>query len=206
MKSCINNYIQFLKNDEVIAFPTDTVWGLSADAYSQKAINNLINIKQRVSNKSFSVLIASVKDLRKYAILSDFEQVLIKKLWPGSFSMLLQAKDLNWAKSLNSKDNSLAFRCIDHLFTKNLLKQWGSPLITSSANLSGLEVCYDVNSILKINKNIKIDPYFLNFSDTLYKPSTLIKVVNKKIKILRKSYQYNLLAQIAKKENWDLIF
>lgn len=206
MKLCIDNYVNLLKNDEVIAFPTDTVWGLSASSFSQKAIDNLIKIKQRKPDKSFSVLVSSITELIKYAILSDFEKLLIKKLWPGSFSILLQAKDLNWAKSLNSKDNSVAFRCIDHLFTNQLLSKWDAPLITSSANISGHTLCHNADSILKINKHIKIDSYFLNFSDKLHSPSTLIKVVDKKIKILRKSYQYNLLEQISKQESWDLIF
>lgn len=204
MQICISSYIESLKKGKVIAFPTDTVWGLSVDAFNQKAINSLVYIKKRKLNKSFSVLIPSIESLNKYVALSDFEKLLIKEIWPGSFSIVLKAKNLSWANQLGSVDASIAFRCINNKFTKELLNQWGEALITTSANSSGLPVCDRAASIWKLDANIKICDYFINFLETLHTPSTVIKVLDGKIKILRKSYQYNLLASIASQKNWIL--
>ncbi len=204
MQKCILKYIKCLKDQKVIAFPTDTVWGLSVDALNLQAIDNLINIKKRKLNKSFSVLISSVDKLNQYAILSDFEKLLVKEIWPGSFSIVFKAKDLNWAKQLGSQNGSIAFRCINNKFTKNLLNKWGGALITTSANSSGSKVCNNSHDILKLSPDIKICSYFINFVEKLNTPSTVIKVLDKKIKILRNSYQYDLLKEIAAKKNWTL--
>lgn len=204
MQKCISSYIQFLKEGRVIAFPTDTVWGLSVDAFNAQAIDSLIRIKKRKLNKSFSVLIPSVASLDQYATLSDFEKCLVREIWPGSFSIVLKAKDLSWANQLGSLDGSIAFRCANNRFTGELLDRWGRALVTTSANSSGFPVCDKAVAIWKLDANIKICSYFVNFMEKLHTPSTVIKVLGKKIKILRKSYQYDLLARTACQKNWTL--
>lgn len=203
MQSSVDFYIQGLKKGGVVAFPTDTVWGLSVDALNQKAVASLVSIKgRRFSKKSFSVLIGSPFDVEKYAILSTVERALIKKIWPGSFTVVLKVKNSNWAKGLGSLDGTVAFRCIDHNFTNQLLKQWSGVLVTTSANFSGSPVCTMAEDILKLDSKITICPSFFKFMDNLNTPSTVIKLTGNKVKILRKSYQYDLLLSKSCGESW----
>ncbi|MBE8163396.1 MAG: L-threonylcarbamoyladenylate synthase [Bdellovibrionaceae bacterium] len=204
MQACITSYIQFLKQGKVIAFPTDTVWGLSVDACNTQAVDNLVRIKNRPADKRFSVLIPSVKSLSEHATLSNFEKNVVKEVWPGSFSIVCKAKNFGWASRLGSLDGTVAFRCINNDFVEKLLNQWEGVLITTSANVSGSSICNEASSIRKLNADIKICSHFNNFLQKLHIPSTVIKVKEDKIKVLRKSYQYKLLANIAFQNQWVL--
>lgn len=204
MQTCIQSYIKCLTEGKLIAFPTDTVWGLSVDATNTKAINSLAHIKKRPLNKSFSVLIPSVSSLEKYVVLSQWEKKLIQQIWPGSFSIVLKAKNLDWANQLGSLDGSVAFRCINNTFTNSLLIQWGGILVTTSANFNSLPVCTSAEAILQLNSSINICSYFMKFKEKLHSPSTVIKILEGRIKILRKAYQYDLLLSKATQNHWTV--
>lgn len=195
-------YIKSLKAGGVIGFPTDTVWGLSVDAFNSKAVKLLVNVKKRQSCKSFTVLVSSFAELQKHVLLSDFESNLLKKIWPGSFSVVLKVKDKRWALKLGSTDGTVAFRFIDHKFTYQLLSSWGGLLVSTSANFTGFPVCTSFKEVQKLNSKIQICSNFLNFKEGLSQPSTVIRVLEGKIKILRKAYQYDLFLEIIEKKSW----
>lgn len=124
-----------VKKDHLIAFPTDTVYGLAANLNSSQAIEKLFFSKGRNFNKAIAVLIS---DLDQIGMLTNDFNVramsLANRFWPGALTIVVNRKtDL---PVILSQDQTLGIRMPDHDFARMLLHTTG-PLATTSANLSG---------------------------------------------------------------------
>jgi len=132
----IKKSLEILKNGGVILYPTDTVWGLGCDATNPEAVAKIYSIKKREDNKSMLVLLnnpgrisAYVKEVPEIAWeLLDAAVKPITIIYPG-------AKNL--AKNLVAEDGSIGIRITGDEFCSELLKRFGKPLVSSSANISG---------------------------------------------------------------------
>lgn len=124
-----------LKEGEIAAFPTDTVYGLGADAFSEGAILKLFEAKGRNFNKAIAVLVGN---LEQSTLLTDFmpesAKTLITKFWPGGLTLIVNKKD-GLPTSL-SPTPTIGIRMPNHPVAIELLERFG-PLATTSANLSG---------------------------------------------------------------------
>jgi len=128
--------LEILINGGVILYPTDTVWGLGCDATNPEAVAKIYSIKKREDNKSMLVLlnnpgriVAYVKEVPEIAWeLIDAAVRPITIIYPG-------AKNL--AKNLVAEDGSIGIRITGDEFCSELLKRFGKPLVSSSANISG---------------------------------------------------------------------
>ncbi len=121
---------------ECVVFPTDTVYGIGANAFSSAAVQKLLDAKERGADMPPPVLVAEPSMLR--ALTSDVPKdaaALAKKFWPGALTLILKAQ-----KTLNLKvgetDGTVAVRVPDHDGARALLRSTG-PLAVSSANISG---------------------------------------------------------------------
>jgi L-threonylcarbamoyladenylate synthase len=133
--AAIESAIALLKEGEIIAFPTDTVYGLASDAFHAPGIIKLFEAKGRDSNKAISILIGS-KDQVKL-ITSHMTKVakkLTEKFWPGGLTVIVPRKDS--IPELISTTKNIGIRMPDHPIALELLRSFG-PLATTSANLSG---------------------------------------------------------------------
>ena len=128
---------QFIKNGEVVAFPTDTVYGLGADATNNEAVTKIFKAKGRPMDRPISVLIAKNEDVEKYA--KDVPQE-VKKLaatfWPGPLTIILKNKGL-LAPLITPGETTVGLRMPDHPLTLAFIKKCGIPLATPSANSTG---------------------------------------------------------------------
>jgi len=176
MQTEIDKSIKILKSGGTILYPTDTVWGIGCDATSNKAVSKVFSIKKRKEKKSLIILLASVEEISNYishypSQVSDLINHYHKPLtivFPG-------AKNL--AKNLIAQDGTVAIRVVKHEFCKNLIKQFGKPLVSTSANISGSQtpiVFRDISSHIldKVNYVVNLEQGKL----TPANPSTIIKV------------------------------
>lgn len=178
-----------LRQGKVVAFPTDTCYGLAVDATNTKAIKRLYNIKGRNFSKPSSVIVPSVEYAKKLVKWSDFSSKFAKKFWPGALTIALRTKTNGLGyKRLSSVDKYLSLRMPKNKIALDLSKVLKRPITATSANLSGYPECYSLSDILSQFKDKKNKPDIVIDSGKLkkQKPSTLVKIINKKqIEILR---------------------
>lgn len=129
-------YIDLIKAGEVVAFPTETVYGLGADAWNPAAIKKVFSVKGRPSDNPLIVHIADEEQLSEFALeIPQTAQVLIKEFWPGPLTFVLPKKD-QVLDAVTAGLYTVAVRMPDHEIALNFIRQTG-PLVAPSANKSG---------------------------------------------------------------------
>lgn len=137
--------VAIIKSGGTVVFPTETAYALGCDATSKKAIANIFLIKNRPVEKSLPIIVASVEMARQYAVWNDLAGQLAKKWWPGPLTLLVKARK---KLPMAAPDNSLAMRVPSLLFTRELSKKAGVPLVSTSANASGGKTRYSIAGIV----------------------------------------------------------
>ena len=131
-----NEAVRRLKQGEVVAIPTETVYGLAADASKLLAIQQIFTLKQRPSDNPLIIHIGCINQLDEFAKpLKKIELRIIKKFWPGPLTLILPRKK-NVLDAITAGLNTVAVRIPNHSQCLNLLQKTG-PLVAPSANLSG---------------------------------------------------------------------
>ena len=128
---------KILNKSECVAIPTETVYGLAGNAYSDKACKKIFNLKKRPKNNPLIVHYFNDQDLEKDCNINKNFLKLYKKFCPGPITFILNLKkDSKISKIVTNKKNSLAVRFPKHPVTRSLLKKLNFPLAAPSANLS----------------------------------------------------------------------
>jgi L-threonylcarbamoyladenylate synthase len=163
--------------------PTDTIYGLVGSALNKETVERIYKVRKRERTKPFIVLISDIRDLKILGIkLKPFQKNLIKKFWPGPYSLIFDCKSKKFEYLHRGKQN-LALRVPRPKWLRNLLKKVG-PLVAPSANLAGMPHAKTIREAKKYFGE-SIDFYF-DAGKIDKKPSTLIDIRKKEIKILRK--------------------
>ncbi len=175
--------VKFLKNSKVIAFPTETVYGLGAHMLKEKAIEKIYALKKREKNKALMVHIGSIEDVKKVAIEipKDF-YVLAKFFFPGPLTIILKKRQD--VSSLISSSSTIAVRMCDNFYTQKLINLLGCPIVGTSANISNEKNSISAKEVLDIFSN-KISAIIDTGICKIKIPSTIISLVQKPYKILR---------------------
>ncbi len=136
-KSSIKKSISLLKKDECIGVPTETVYGLAANAYSDTAVSKIFKLKKRPKGNPLIVHYHSIKLLKKDCYINNRFQILYKKFCPGPLTFVLKLKKTSKiSKKVTNDKRNLAIRFPNHKIIKYLLKQLNFPIAAPSANLS----------------------------------------------------------------------
>ena len=158
--SNIKKAIKYLNNNECIGIPTETVYGLAANAYSDKATRKIFNLKKRPKKNPLIVHYYSLNDLKKDCELDLNFFRLYKKFCPGPISFVLKLKnDSRISKNVTNKKKTIAIRFPSHKLTRSLLKFLEFPLAAPSANLS--------KQISPVSKSYVIDEFWKKIKFTL---------------------------------------
>ncbi len=135
--NAINHAADILKHGGLVAFPTDTVYGLAAIPFQEETVEGLFAAKGRNNARAIAVLIGDYKDLDKVVEhLDDISMRLARCFWPGPLTLVVPK--LSTLPAALSQDNTIGVRMPDHPVALELLRQIG-PLAVTSANLSGQE-------------------------------------------------------------------
>ncbi len=127
----INRAVEVLRKGGVIIYPTDTVYGLGCDIYNHEAVRRIYDIKNESETKLFSFICSDLKDISKYAKVSDYAYKTIKKLVPGPYTFVLPAaKEV--PKKLWTKRKTVGIRIPDSPIALMLAKELGNPIISTS--------------------------------------------------------------------------
>jgi tRNA threonylcarbamoyl adenosine modification protein (Sua5/YciO/YrdC/YwlC family) len=131
----IKQAADILKNGGVIIYPTDTIYGFGADIFNKAAIERIYKIKKK-KIQGFSFIIPDLKDIAKYAIVSDYAYKIMKKLLPGPYTFVLKATKYV-PKELIPEKKTVAIRIPDNEICLELVRLLGDPIVTTSVNISG---------------------------------------------------------------------
>lgn len=143
----IQTALELLEEGEIVAFPTDTVYGLGANAFYSPGIIKLFEAKGRDANKAIAVLIGDIKQVDMLTDgLSETAHILIKNFWPGGLTIVVPKR--NELPELLTAGNSIGIRMPDHPVALELLSKFG-PIAATSANLSGKTSPQDAQDVLQ---------------------------------------------------------
>lgn len=132
----IEKAAQILRKGGVVAFPTDTVYGLGADAFNARAVERVFEIKNRPRNLPLPVLIATLEQLNILADpVPEIAWLLIRGFWPGGLTLVLNRKDS--VPAFLCPGSTIGIRFPNHPVCLALIRHTGNPLIGTSANISG---------------------------------------------------------------------
>lgn len=174
-KKKIKQAAVILENGGLVAFPTETVYGIAALPREELAVEKLRHIKNRYSEKEFSLCIHSIRQVEELAKnMSTFAWKLIKQFWPGPLTLVLEGK----------QGKNVGLRMPDHLVAQLLLEELNSPVFAPSANLPGDPAPVSAEEVLK-HLNQKIDLVIDSGLTRLQNSSTVCKVKNDEFEILR---------------------
>lgn len=136
MDSLIKEAARCLKQGGLVAFPTETVYGLGADGLNDKASEKIYKAKGRPSDNPLIVHIANVKDMEELAYTNDLAKILAESFWPGPLTMVLPKKEVVPYKTTGGLD-TVAIRMPSHPAALSLIRQSGAYIAAPSANTSG---------------------------------------------------------------------
>ena len=132
----IKECLKVLKDGGVILYPTDTVWGIGCDATNAKAVESIFQIKNRPDEKAMIVLVAEEKDILKHVANTDLRVFDYLQQNPRPVTVVYEGA-IGLADNLTGKDGSIAIRICRDNFCRHLIKRFGKPIVSTSANISG---------------------------------------------------------------------
>ena len=193
MNDEINKIIDVLSIGEIAILPTDTVYGLTGDATSLKAIKLANDIKKREKSQPLLILVSSIDMLKKYTKnISDLELEVINKYWPNKLTVLFEKNDL-LSDELTASSPYVGVRMPDNKLLLDIMNKYNKPLLSTSANIHSKDVITKL-SLLEDEMRDSVS-YIYDAGELSTTASTLIKIENGKIKILREG---ELASQILK--------
>ncbi len=176
--------VRLLRAGKVIAFPTDTVYGVGANGFDANAIEQLFVVKSRERGKAIPYLLAKPGDLKLVAReIPRAAQLLAEKFWPGALTLVVPATN-RVPKILIAGGESVAVRVPNHPTTRTLIDSLGVPLAATSANISGESDPANAPEVMaQLNGRI---PLILDGGATKGNlPSTVVDVTQDPPRILR---------------------
>jgi L-threonylcarbamoyladenylate synthase len=171
----IHSCLSTLQKGGLILYPTDTVWGIGCDATNEEAVAKIFALKNRVDTKAMIILVADEALLSHYVVDNNVQIFdYIKGIHKPTTVIYQQAKNL--AKNLVAADGSVAIRITKDAFCKDLMKDFGKPIVSTSANISGYPtpLCFaDIS--LDIKEGVDYVVKHRQDETNLQMPSSIVK-------------------------------
>ncbi len=179
----IKRIAEILKNGGVIAYPTDTFYGIGCDIMNKKAIQKIYQLKQRDKKKPFSFICSDLKNISHYAKVSNYAYKTMRRLLPGPYTFLLEGSKLV-PKIMLTRRKTAGIRVPDNAICLALVKSLGNPIISTSATMPDGSVLFDPSLI---------DDHFQNRLEAVidggpvpHQPSSVVSLSNDIPEIIRK--------------------
>ena len=128
----INRVSEILERGGLIAYPTDTFYGIGCDLYNKKGIQLIYRLKNRPLKKPFSFVCDSLKEISRYTIVSNYAYKTMKRLLPGPYTFILEGTRLV-PKIMLTKRKTVGIRVPDNKICLSIVRRFGRPIISTSA-------------------------------------------------------------------------
>ncbi|MEI8172951.1 MAG: L-threonylcarbamoyladenylate synthase [Deltaproteobacteria bacterium] len=171
-----------LRDGGVIIYPTDTVYGLGCDLFNKKGIEKIYDIKRRNKKQPFSFVCADLKDISRYARVSDYAYKTMKRLLPGPYTFILEASRLV-PKIILPKRQTTGIRVPDNRICLALVRELGQPIISTSVKTDNGDILsdpYEIREKLGHRVDLVIDGGIL-----VSEQSSVVNLVDDMIEVIR---------------------
>lgn len=142
----IRQIAEMLKQGGVIAYPTDTYYGIGCDIMNKKAIQKVYQLKQRDKNKPFSFICSGLKNISDYAKVPNYAYKTMRRLLPGPYTFILEGSKLV-PKIMLTRRKTAGIRVPDNAICLALVENLGNPIISTSATNPDGEIFFDPSFI-----------------------------------------------------------
>ncbi len=173
----ISRVAEALENGGLIAYPTDTFYGIGCDLYNKKAIQQIYRLKNRPLKKPFSFICDSLKGISLYAKVSNYAYKTMKSLLPGPYTFVLEGTKLV-PKIMLTKRKTVGIRVPDNRISLAIVTALGRPIISTSA---GFNEPHAINEAYGFFVDIIIDGGVVDPD-----PSSVVSLINDKPEVIRK--------------------
>jgi L-threonylcarbamoyladenylate synthase len=184
MVEVLHRVAETLENGSIIAYPTETFYGLGVKFDIEDSLKKLYEIKQRPKEKAMPLIIGNTELLSVVTTsLNPTAILLIERFWPGPLTLVLPAKE-NLSEYITAGSSKVAVRIPGESFALHLARTINFPITATSANLSGMPPAQDAETVIKYFGD-KIDLVIDGGPTRGVLPSTIVDVTEDEIKILR---------------------
>jgi L-threonylcarbamoyladenylate synthase len=180
----LNKAIRVLKSGGVIIYPTETVYGLGADATNRNAVNKVFEIKKRDKFKPMLIAVSSIEMAKRYVWWNKYADVLAKKYLPGPLSLILSVKGEAIDENVYQGGIKVGIRIPNNEFVLKLISSFNRPITSTSANVSGEKPPIKVEEIDEEVKR-KVDLVIDKGETEVKKPSTVVDVSSYPPRLIR---------------------
>ena len=172
----INRVCEILEGGGVIAYPTDTFYGIGCDLYNKKGIQLIYRLKNRPITKPFSFICDSLKEISRYARVSNYAYKTMKRLLPGPYTFILEGTRFV-PKIMLTKRKTVGIRVPDNQICSNIVRRLGRPIISTSA---GYDDPISIKEAYAPNLDVIIDGGVLYLS-----PSSVVSLIDDVPEVIR---------------------
>ena len=170
--SSLGSVLEHLKSGKTIAYPTEGVWGLGCDPRNPNAIENLLSLKARSSEKGLILIASKFEHFLEFSHVEDHKNKLLSK-WPGPHTWLVPSKE-KLSPLIKGNNDKVALRLSNHQTVCNLCDAFGDAIVSTSANKEGQPTLSGPKEIIEYFPEVKVLDGKLG---GLEKPSTIQDVV-----------------------------
>ncbi|MGD8861067.1 MAG: L-threonylcarbamoyladenylate synthase [Myxococcales bacterium] len=176
----IQRAVEVMRRGEVIAYPTDTVFGLGCDIREKRAVERIYRMKGMDKSQLLSFICADLSDIARYAYVSDYAYRIMRRCLPGPYTFVLQATR-EVPKVLRQQRKTVGIRIPDSPVAVALARELGSPVASTSASIDG-EVLLDPREIDERFSDVEL---VLDTGHSGLEPSTVVDLSGDEPEVLR---------------------
>jgi L-threonylcarbamoyladenylate synthase len=180
----LNKAIRVLKSGGVIIYPTETVYGLGADATNRNAVSKVFEIKKKDKFKPMLIAVSSIEMAKRYVWWNKYADVLAKKYLPGPLSLILSVKGEAIDENVYQGGIKVGIRIPNNEFVLKLISSFNRPITSTSANVSGEKPPIKVEEIDEEVKR-KVDLVIDKGETEVKKSSTVVDVSSYPPRLIR---------------------
>ena len=178
----IRRAVEILKSGGIIIYPTDTVYGMGCDLFNKRGIERIYEIQRRNRKQPLSFICSDLKDISRYARVSDEAYKIMKRLLPGPYTFILEASRIV-PKIILPKRQTTGIRIPDNRICNALVAEMGSPVISTSVKNEGGELLSDPRVIEELfGKRVDM---IIDGGIIAAEPSSVVSLLPEGIEVIR---------------------
>jgi tRNA threonylcarbamoyl adenosine modification protein (Sua5/YciO/YrdC/YwlC family) len=178
----IRRAVEILKSGGIIIYPTDTVYGMGCDLFNKRGIERIYEIQRRNRKQPLSFICSDLKDISRYARVSDEAYKIMKRLLPGPYTFILEASRVV-PKIILPKRQTTGIRIPDNRICNALVAEMGSPVISTSVKNEGGELLSDPRVIEELfGKRVDM---IIDGGIIAAEPSSVVSLLPEGIEVIR---------------------